>query len=306
MDYLLISPVRNEERHLPALAESVIAQTQLPGLWLIVDDGSTDQTPSIIEKLCFQYPWIISRKLAANQGGLGLHFGEIMRFGFGEVIKAAEDKKIDYQIIGKADADVVIPSTCFQELVKVFSENKLLGIASPVLIIRNNKNSSLQKKNRWDMAFGDHPTDGVRLIRKECYDEIGGYLVSRAPETVAEAKAKIRGWQLRRCKNIFAYLQRISHETTPVWTRWAMSGSEVHYLGYSPLLAMGHFCYEILFGHPWYRSWAYLWGYIKSVVQREPRIPDEEILHYFGKQRIKEIVPQFPELLRYIFMKVPK
>ena len=281
MDYLLLSPVRNEASHLPTLAESVIAQSQLPCLWLILDDGSTDQTPKIIEKLCSQYSWIISRRLETRNGGLGIHFGEIMGFGFEALIQIAKEKKISYQLIGKADADVIVPPTCFQELVKEFSNNDLLGIASPALIIRDQSTLSPLKMSRWGVAFEDHPTDGVRLIRKECYDYIGGYLAVRAPETVAEAKAKIRGWQLRRFRYIFAYLQRISHETTSVWARWSMGGSEAHYLGYHILLVLGHFIYEGLLGHPWYRPWAYLWGYFRSLIHHESKISDNEILLYF-------------------------
>jgi len=306
MDYLLISPVRNEESHLPALAGSIINQTQLPCLWLILDDGSTDRTPEIIEKLCSHYSWIISRRLETRNGGLGLHFGEIMGFGFDEVMQVAGGKKISYQLIGKADADVIVPPACFQELAQQFSKNASLGIASPALLIRDPLFHNPLKKYRWDGAFEDHPTDGVRLIRKECYDAIGGYLAVRAPETVAEAKAKIRGWQLRRFRHIFAYLQRISHETTSVWARSSMGGSEAHYLGYHLLLVIGHFSYEVFFGRPWYISWAYLWGYFRSVIRHEPKIPDKEILLYFKRQRIKEVLPQMPGLIRYAFMRLPK
>src|SRR6185369_290687 len=40
--YVLISPVRDEDRHIVTTLESVIGQTLRPAEWVIVDDGSND------------------------------------------------------------------------------------------------------------------------------------------------------------------------------------------------------------------------------------------------------------------------
>jgi glycosyltransferase involved in cell wall biosynthesis len=44
MDYAVITPLRDEARHLPRLAAALEAQQLRPGRWVIVDDGSTDGT----------------------------------------------------------------------------------------------------------------------------------------------------------------------------------------------------------------------------------------------------------------------
>ena len=38
--------------------DSVVAQTILPKKWIIVDDGSTDETPKIIAEYMRKYDWI--------------------------------------------------------------------------------------------------------------------------------------------------------------------------------------------------------------------------------------------------------
>ena len=48
--YVLISPGRNEAQYMRQTLDSVIAQTVRPTLWVIVDDGSTDETPAIDRK----------------------------------------------------------------------------------------------------------------------------------------------------------------------------------------------------------------------------------------------------------------
>ena len=45
LKYILVTPAKNEGKHLPKVAEAVIDQVVLPTLWVIVDDGSTDETP---------------------------------------------------------------------------------------------------------------------------------------------------------------------------------------------------------------------------------------------------------------------
>jgi len=47
--YVIISPVRDEEEHIQATIESVSNQTVRPAEWVIVDDGSTDRTGAIID-----------------------------------------------------------------------------------------------------------------------------------------------------------------------------------------------------------------------------------------------------------------
>ena len=46
--YLLISPGRNEAEYMRQTLDSVVAQSIRPAMWVIVDDGSTDDTPAIL------------------------------------------------------------------------------------------------------------------------------------------------------------------------------------------------------------------------------------------------------------------
>ena len=48
-NYVVITPVRDEEEHLESTIQSMIGQTVLPKEWVIVDDGSKDGTGKIID-----------------------------------------------------------------------------------------------------------------------------------------------------------------------------------------------------------------------------------------------------------------
>ncbi len=51
LNYVLITPARNEAAFIEQTIRSVIGQTVLPLKWVIVSDGSTDSTNDILKKI---------------------------------------------------------------------------------------------------------------------------------------------------------------------------------------------------------------------------------------------------------------
>ena len=49
MRYVIISPVRDEEKYIERTIQSVMRQTIRPVEWVIVDDGSCDRTAAILD-----------------------------------------------------------------------------------------------------------------------------------------------------------------------------------------------------------------------------------------------------------------
>src|SRR6516165_254849 len=56
--YLLISPCRDEAKYMRQTLDSVISQSIRPAKWVIVDDGSTDNTPQILAEYQSKHDWI--------------------------------------------------------------------------------------------------------------------------------------------------------------------------------------------------------------------------------------------------------
>jgi glycosyltransferase involved in cell wall biosynthesis len=300
LDYILMTPARNEQDTLPVAAQSLLNQTHPPRLWLILNDGSTDSTQEIIQALESTHPWISSLSLPPSSGGLDEHFAEVVQYGFIQLQSKARKRGIIYHLIGKMDADVFFDVHCFSSLVREFEKDESLGIASPSLHFgtASHLGHEFDLVEESDIALSDHPSDGVRLYRRQCFEEIGGIEIVRASDSVAEAKAMMRGWGLRRFGHIPAGTSRKAHKSISLWSRWAFTGSLAHYLGYNPLLVLGRFCFETIFGRPRYRSLAYAWGYLGSCLRREDRIKDAEILNYFRFRRHREIAGQVPMLVR--------
>ena len=298
MSYLLLTPIKNEEQYLPLLADMLLRQTARPALWLIVNDASTDGSQAIIDELVRENNWVFSITMPFEAGGLGLHYARVVDHGFSLLQAEAEQREIAYDLIGKIDADVIFDPDCFSSMLAEFAADEKLGIVSPSLSNVNMDEDAEALAAKKEVVLSDHPTDGIRLFRLACFEEIGGSPLTRAPETVAEAKASLRGWKLRRFAYIEAFHRRKAHTATPLWTRWEMAGSEQHYLGYHPLLVLGHAFYELLFRSPKYLFLAHLSGYCKAVLRREERIVDEELRAYFGRQRLREVWVQLPVLIK--------
>src|SRR5436189_4999250 len=55
---VLITLARNEEENIGRTIESMVAQTVRPLKWVIVNDGSTDSTPAIIDRYTAAHEWI--------------------------------------------------------------------------------------------------------------------------------------------------------------------------------------------------------------------------------------------------------
>ncbi|MEM2881502.1 MAG: glycosyltransferase family A protein, partial [Candidatus Methanomethylicaceae archaeon] len=56
--YVVITPVRNEALYIGKTIESMVKQTIHSKEWIIVNNGSTDQIPKIIDEAAKQYPLI--------------------------------------------------------------------------------------------------------------------------------------------------------------------------------------------------------------------------------------------------------
>src|SRR5687768_15620018 len=91
--YALITPCRDEAAFLQTTIDTVAAQTVRPAKWIIVDDGSTDGTPDILERAAKQYPFI--QVIRRNDRGLR-SVGPGVIEAFYDGLKAIDLDRYDY------------------------------------------------------------------------------------------------------------------------------------------------------------------------------------------------------------------
>src|SRR5688572_30685456 len=84
----LVIPAYNEQENIPVLLQRVDAalkQTGKPFEVIIVDDGSSDSTPQLLEEGMGQYPWLRVLRMAKN-GGQSAAFEAGFKAARGEVV----------------------------------------------------------------------------------------------------------------------------------------------------------------------------------------------------------------------------
>ena len=115
--YLLISPCRNEADFMVNTLESVVNQSVTPAKWIIVDDGSTDTTPEILQRYSDQYDFIqiVTRD---NRGHRSVGPGVIEAFYAGLDVVDLND----YQFVCKLDLDLIMPPRYFELMIERMSK----------------------------------------------------------------------------------------------------------------------------------------------------------------------------------------
>ena len=123
-NYVIISPVRDEAEYIGKTIESVISQTIRPLEWVIVNDGSTDQTGAIIDEYSKTNPWI--KAVHRTNRGFRKAGGGVIE-AFYEGYAALSRKEWDYVV--KLDGDLTFEKNYFERCFQKFDENRKLGIS---------------------------------------------------------------------------------------------------------------------------------------------------------------------------------
>jgi len=120
--YVLITAAKNEQDYIEKTIQSVLHQTILPHKWIIVSDGSTDNTDSIVKKYMEKHDFI---KLITRTGNENRNFGSKAM----SVTTAYEHiKNIDFDFVGNVDADISFDSNYYENMLFKFKGNPKLGI----------------------------------------------------------------------------------------------------------------------------------------------------------------------------------
>src|SRR3954453_16901612 len=123
--YCLITPCRDESKFARRTLDSIANQTIQPALWVIVDDGSRDDTPQILEEYARKLPYIrVVRR--ADRGDRKLGGGVIEAFDEGLAPVALSQ----FPYVCKFDLDPAIPPRYFEGLMRRMEAEPRLGTCS--------------------------------------------------------------------------------------------------------------------------------------------------------------------------------
>lgn len=253
--YIIVSPVKDEERYLESTLDSVLSQTVKPNLWVLVDDGSRDNTPKILASYASRCSWIkvvrVDRDAERRPSN-----AEIRAFQTGfETIQ-----HLDYSYIVKLDCDLALPPTYFEDILARFRTDEQLGIASGVYLEKSKEGQWLPVKMPWYHASG-----ASKVVRKECFEQIGGFTKFRIWDTADEVRAQMAGWHTRHFEDL--QFRHLKYEGSGIgFMKTNALHGEIYYLcGGDPFFFLLKAAHRTITGKPFLLGgFAMIWGYLKA------------------------------------------
>jgi poly-beta-1,6-N-acetyl-D-glucosamine synthase len=123
--YVLLTAAKDEEVNIEEVIDHVLRQTVRPLAWFILDDGSSDRTASIIERISAAEPFIHLQTAGSRAGrNFGSQYKAIMA-------AYALAKPLEFDFIGVLDADAAPEQADYYEsFLEEFDRNPRLGLAS--------------------------------------------------------------------------------------------------------------------------------------------------------------------------------
>lgn len=281
LTYVLISPSRNEARFIEETLKSVVAQTVLPLKWVIVNDGSTDATGEIAAKYAERYDWIevVNRPVRKER-----HFAAKV-----EAFRAGSERvqDLDYNIIANLDADVTLDPDHFEFLLSKFRGDPRLGVAGTVFREPGGYNSATDSFEGQTYVSGQ-----CQVFRRECFEEIGGYVPSKAGgiDWMAVTTARMIGWKTRsyREKSFFHH-RPLGTAESGTFAKNVAYGKKDYILGGHPLWELARCSYQMT-KRPYITGGVGLFcGYAKAFLSHDERPVSPELMRFHRREQMLKL-----------------
>lgn len=273
--YLLVTPCRDEAQYARRTLDSVVAQTIKPSLWIIVDDGSTDQTPAILAEYAAKYPFIkVMRR--ENRGFRKLGGGVIDAFYHGYDTINPDD----FDFVTKLDLDLDLPPAYFETLMRKMEAQPRIGTCSGKPYFRDGSGKLISEK------CGDENSVGmVKFYRTACFKQIGGFVRELMWDGIDCHRCRLLGWiaaswddpEIR-----FEHLRPMGTSHKNWWTGRVRHGIGQYYMGTSLSYMLASAAYRMSRPPVIIGGTAMLWGYAKSAFLRRERYGDAEFRNFLN------------------------
>ena len=289
--YVLITPARNEETFIRKTLDSVVQQTFLPLKWVIVNDGSSDNTAGIVQEYTAKYPWI---ELVNRPPRKERHFAaKVHAFNAGQ----ERVKDLDYEVIGNLDSDVSLDPDHFEFLLAKFQNEPRLGVAGTIFREEGGYNSGT------DSLEGQFYVSGqCQIFRRQCFEEINGYFANKAGgiDWIAVTTARMKGWKTRSFnEKSFFHHRHLGTAERSVLSASYSYGAKDYILGGHPLWEAFRVCYRMTKRPYVVDGIALGLGYTSAALRRLKRPVSNELMAFHRREQMRKLKVIVKSLLTF-------
>jgi len=278
-DYCLISPARNEAEYITKTLDSVLAQTVLPKRWIIIDDGSTDDTSRILSDYAAKHGFI-EVHTRANSGRRALGGGVVEVFNLG--LELLGDEPAEF--VCKLDVDLILPPRYFERLLWEMAQDERLGSVSgkPYFPVSGDDKGELKSER-----IGDDVSAGMtKFYRRAFLEDIGGLVKGLIWDGIDCYRGRMLGW---RSKSIddpelrFIHLRPMGSSDRGIMTGRRRLGEGYWFVGAAPAFVFASAVYRSGHKPAMLGSLATLHGYARAWLKGLPRYEDLEFRRYLRR-----------------------
>jgi glycosyltransferase involved in cell wall biosynthesis len=265
--YVLLSPCRNEAGYMRRTLDSVAAQSLPPARWVVIDDGSSDETPEILREYSARLPYLrVVRRLDRGHRRVGPGVIEAFYEGLGTV------DLDDFEYLCKLDLDLVLPPRYFELLVARMEANPRLGTTSGKPYFHT-KDGALVPE-----TIGDEVSVGAsKFYRTECFREIGGFVREVMWDGIDCHRCRMLGWMAESVDDEdlrFLHLRPMGSSQKSLWAGRVRTGFGQYFMGTAPFFLVASAVFRLPKHPVLYGSAAMLWGYFSSAARGVARYDD--------------------------------
>jgi biofilm PGA synthesis N-glycosyltransferase PgaC len=299
--YVIITPVRNEGPHFHQTIDSVLSQTLRPHAWVIVDDGSTDITPQLIDTAAARHPWIFAVH-RADRGFRNQGAGVIEAFydGYAQLSRLEQLATAPLQdsispplhsctppwdFIVKLDGDLSFSADYFEQCFKRFAADPQLGIGGGRVYCQ--VNCATVEDSPGDPSF--HVRGATKIYRRAAWEAIGGLIRAPGWDTLDEVKANMLGWKTCSFHDLRLVQLKPTGAADGSWKNWVKNGRANYITGYHPLFMLLK-CFKRAFQKPYgLAGLGLLSGFSAGYLGRIPQVPDPDLIRYLRRQQMNRL-----------------
>ncbi len=277
--YVVISPVRDEAQHIEKTIQSMVGQKHRPQQWIVVNDGSSDNTGAIVDRWAAEHPWITpvhrpDRGRRAPGGGVV----EAFNAGYQSIASA------DWDFLVKLDGDLEFEPAYFARCFAEFESDPKLGIGGGIICHVVDGKLVPEPNPKF------HVRGATKIYKRACWDAIGGLIAVSGWDTIDELKANMLGWSTRTFPELPLTHHRFTGAATGAWQNAVKNGRGSYITGYHPMFILLR-CFNQLFRKPSIvGSVGLFYGYVTGYLRRVPQVPDKQLIEYVRKQQLRRMI----------------
>lgn len=286
---VIISPVRDEAALIEKTLQSVVAQTVRPTEWVIVDDGSKDNTAAIVQRYAEQYPFIRLVTIK-DRGFRKLGGGVIAAFKFG--LTQVTTPNVGF--VAKLDGDMSFGPLYLETMFAAFdADPKLAAVSGKVF--RPEGEGFVEE---W--TIDEHVAGQFKLYRWDAFQEIGGFIEEVLWDGIDVHTARMMGWHT---KSFDAPQARLIHHRLMgssdknVYRGRLRLGRGIYFMGYHPLYALASAVFRMREKPFVIGGILIMVGYVKAALQGVERYDNPAFIRYLQDWQMGELKARLRKLL---------